>query len=154
MTPERVEPRLRGWMGLVQGGSRLLRFAAGLVAGVLLVPFLAVVGVVGMTATTTIGDWLGPEPPTRPWVEVLGRDVSAAGGVRVVLSDEHQVLRLDCREACDDLVEVGGPVRRLDVRNATGECIACRQREGSSWWKTRWKTWLVRGRPLGVEEAS
>jgi len=144
-----------GWLRATgQAASRGLRFTLGIVAGLLVLPFLGVLGLAGMYATATIGNWFAPPPPDRPWVEIRGRDVSASGGVSVVLKDESQALRLDCRDACDDLVETGGPAQHLEVRSASGECVVCREQPEASWWGTHPKTWLVKGSPLAVEESA
>lgn len=152
MASENAEPRSPGSNGVVRGVSRFARFMAGLTAGLLVLPFLGILGLAGMYATTTVGGWFAPAPPTGPWVEVKGQDVSTAGGVRMVFEDDSQLLRLDCRDGCDDVVETGGPAERLEVRNAVGECVACRRQDGGSWWGKSPKTWLVKGRPLAIEE--
>lgn len=151
MASERAEPRLSGANSILRGASRLFRFAGGLVAGVLVVPFLGALGLAGMYATATVSNWFAPEPPARPWVEVRGQDVSAAGGVRLTLKNKSWALRLDCRDACDDLVETG-PAQQLEVLSAGGKCVACREQDGSSLWSKPPKTWLLKGRPLLVEE--
>ena len=62
-------------------------------------------------------------------LEIVGKDVSRAGGVSVALDHELLQLRQTCAEACDRIV-VSYPVSReglyrLRVEDRRGECILC-----------------------------
>ncbi len=154
MSSEVEVPRPRGPKGEAQGAPRVLRFAAGVAAGLLVLPLLGALGLAAMYATAMVGDAFSPSPSPspRPWLEVRGPDLSAAGAARIVLKDDQRLLRIDCRDACDDLVETSGPPLRLEVLTAGGACVLCQNQNDG--WGRRLKTWRVHGRPVKVEEGA
>lgn len=154
MSSEVDLPRPRGPNGRAQGASRVVRFVAGVASGLLVLPVLGAFGLGATYATAMVGDVFArsPSPSPRPWLEVRGGDVSAAGAARIVLKDDQRLLRIDCRDGCDDVVETSGPPLRVEVLTAAGACVLCQnQKDG---WGRRLKTWLVHGRPLKIEEGA
>ncbi len=60
--------------------------------------------------------------------EVVGADVSRAGGVRVRILNEHGALTQTCSGVCDDFAfEADSPdnVYKAEVRDASGRCVLC-----------------------------
>lgn len=135
-----------------QTASRGLRFIGGLAAGVLILPVLGCVGLGGMYVAGLVGHLIYATPQGTEWVVLRGADLSDAGATTVGVEWNYKAARITCRDACDDLVDVDKAATRLEVRNARGECIVCREQGRWPWYVKHPNAWLVGGRPLSVRE--
>jgi hypothetical protein len=112
----------------ISGIRRALNFAGGVFTGLVLVPLggaiTVVVLVLVFAALPTKAT--GPEAPFE--LAMTGADVSRAGGVAVEVRARGDALRLDCRDACDDLrlQDQNGDLDSVRVLDANGACVACR----------------------------
>lgn len=138
--------------GLMRTASRTVRFAGGFLSGILVLPVLGLLGLAAMLAWVFAVDSLPSRTMADPWVEVRGADLSAAGAASVTVETETDTLRVDCRGGCDDLVADNQRARRLQIRNAQGECIACSEQGALPWFLKPPKTWRAEGLPLAIRE--
>jgi hypothetical protein len=128
---------------------RVLKFVAGFVSGLLLVPM-------GLAIVLLIIVLQRAPTDTRPpaVLESAGKDISSAGGATLDVdsggaSQLHQV----CRDGCDDirLSDKQHDVSAIRVLRSDGTCVACRKvglYEASS------RRWTVRGERLAIVNGS
>ena len=104
----------------------VLRYASGVILGVLAPPFilasLALTWIVAMTLTHPAYD---PAKPLR--VAISGEAVSKSSGAVVVVDSGRAITRQHCRGTCDDLriEDARDTLDVLRVLDATGRCVAC-----------------------------
>lgn len=138
--------------GILRTGSRVVRFAGGFLSGLLMLPLLGLVGLVGAYVLSLIGHQIYSTPADTNWVVVRGADLSASGATTVDVKWKFKEARMTCRDACDDLVDMETPATRLEIRDARGDCIVCREQGRWPWWIKHQNAWVVSGRPLSVQE--
>lgn len=100
-------------------GRRWFRFAGGALLGVCVAVGLSF-GLLIVFDDLVAGD-------VR--LETVGADISAHGGVRLVVKRPSGIVEQTCNGACDDLLanNIGraNTLQRVEVLNAAGGCVAC-----------------------------
>lgn len=134
--------------------ARVMRFSGGLLLGLFALPLVGVVLMASLLGVWAVSERLWPpEKVLDPLIWTVGRDIAPAGGATILIrgSKDAEVTRQTCREACDDLIYWYSTLARIEVRDAKGRCIVCRDAGGSLPFKKP-KRWALGGRPLQLTE--
>jgi hypothetical protein len=130
--------------------SRGLRFSGGFVLGFLVLPLAFVVWGAALITIDKVSRANGPVViPTSFWT--WGGAVTREGGASVVVTRGREVTRQTCRGTCDDLVFWHSAAERVEVRDAKGRCIVCRE-QGFLLPFQQPKRWSLGGNPLRLDE--
>jgi hypothetical protein len=144
----------------VNGGNgssafgRGIRFGGGLLLGLFALPLVGVALMAGLLGVWAVSERLWPpEKVLDPLIWTVGRDIAPAGGATILIRgrEDAEVTRQTCREACDDLIYWHSTLERIEVRDAKGRCIVCRD-EGGALPFQKPKRWALGGRPLELTE--
>lgn len=130
---------------MVPAIRRALGFAGGFLAGMLVVPtvLLAILLVL----------LLWPDSSSRPAAPFLlttaGADISRAGGSAVEVERFGDVVRQECRGACDDLrlEDKNGELKAVRVLDDSRACITCRDVSQPYQPDAAARRWSVAGAP-------
>ena len=134
--------------------GRVLRFAAGLFVGMAAVPILGALGMAGLLGISLVAERMSPPNQVRePRIWTVGSDISRAGGATILVRGRRnaEATRQTCREACDDLIYRHSTLEHIEVRDAKGRCIVCRD-TGRALPFQKPKRWSLGGRPLELTE--
>lgn len=130
MSDEDITPAIdlkRLAAGVTCAGARGVRFAVGVVAGMLLVP-VAALGVAAVLLAAILVVGLSGKPPAQYAESYLsaGRDIARLGGASVVWERSSEVVRQTCRGACDDLAFAYEAPKAAEVRASDGRVLVSR----------------------------
>ncbi|MEO8113914.1 MAG: hypothetical protein ABI655_06010 [Phenylobacterium sp.] len=128
---------------------RVLQFAGGFFAGVVLVPvgILAALAVVILTTALLPSKKSGPAEPLV--LTTTGADISQVGGSVIEVRSQGGQLRQACRDVCDDLrlEDQRGELEAVRVLDAQGRCITCQDLNQPYRTAPTARRWSVSGRP-------
>lgn len=103
---------------------RVLKFLAGFVSGLMIVPVILLIAVVIIV-------FQRPPADTRPpaVLEIAGKDITSAGAASLDVDSVANRLHQACRDGCDDirLSDQLHDVSAIRVLRADGTCVTCRK---------------------------
>lgn len=137
---------------VVSAIRRVLNFAGGFFAGLLLLPAAGL----GVLAVVVLAASHQPNRLTEPFrLTTSGVDISRAGAAVVVVRRLADTIRQDCRDACDDLrlEDQRDDLLAVRVLDARGVCVACRD-VPQTYLRPVARRWSVAGAPrLSIVDA-